>query len=42
MMGNQEQKLSKHFKLVTQFPPIYTGGSFIFLKDEIHALALRD
>jgi hypothetical protein len=35
-------KLTKHFKLNKEFPPLYTGGNLYIAKDELHAIGLRD
>ena len=34
--------LTKHFKLTKEFVPTYTGGAFIPLKDNKHALAMNE
>lgn len=40
---NQDNiKLTKHVKLVKEYPPIYTGGAFTILKDEKHGFAMKD
>jgi WD40 repeat protein len=35
-------RLTKHLKEMRQFAPAYTGGAILVMKDEIHALAMRD
>ncbi|CDW89939.1 transducin beta-like protein 3 [Stylonychia lemnae] len=35
-------RLTKHYDLHRDFQPLYTGGQFKILKDEQHALSLRD
>ena len=35
-------RLTKHFDLLKEFKPLYTGGAFHLMKDEQTALTLRD
>lgn len=35
-------RLTKNVEMFREFPPLYTGGTFVVLKDETHALGLKD
>ena len=39
---NNNVKLTRHMKELKKFQPAYTGGTFVLLKDETHALGMND
>lgn len=41
-VDTEQVRLTKHLKVVKELPPLYTGGSFVLLKNDKHCLALRD
>lgn len=38
----EEVRLTKHYSIAKEIPPLYTGGSFALLKNDKHCLALKD
>jgi hypothetical protein len=40
--GVQNLRLTKHLKELKQFGPCFTGGAFLLMNDETHALACND
>ena len=41
-LKNNNIKLTRHMKELVKFPPAYTGGAFVVMKDEKHALGMND
>jgi hypothetical protein len=37
-----QARLTKHVGLIREFPPLYTGGSFVLLKNDKLCLSLRN
>jgi hypothetical protein len=40
--ANDQVRLTKHMSLTKELPPLYTGGSFVLLKNDKHCLAMRE